>query len=293
MMQSMELPLFKRADFWEESWQEERRQSLYGRRRPDRDGTGYWNRRAGHFARQTGGEEGKQRVARILHWLGHHGGLDRDLEILDIGCGTGNYALPLARRARRVVALDPAEEMLAILKERAGEEGITNIEPVQMTWEEVDLDKQGWRGSFDLVLAFMSPGIKDASTLRKMIAASRGACFLAGHLRQEISGRKELWQQLIGGEMPGIPADVLYIFHLLYAWGYNPSLELEQWVSTRELEPDQAIEEMEIFFYPHLELTPAVRRAIVDYVQGHLVNGRYLSRREMTAGYLFWSVNLH
>lgn len=292
-MESMELPLFKRADFWEESWQEERRQSLYGRRRPDRDGTGYWNRRAGHFARLAGGEEGKQRVARILHWLGHHGGLDRDLEILDIGCGTGNYALPLARRARRVVALDPAEEMLALLKERAAKEGVTNIEAVQMTWEDVDLDKQGWRGRFDLVLAIMSPGIKDTDTLKKMIAASSNACLLAGHLHQEISGREELWRKLVGGEMPAIPADVLYIFHILYAWGYCPSLEVERIVSTREMEPEQAVEEFEIFFYPHLELTPSVRRTIIDYVQSRLVNGRYLSRRDMTVGYLFWGLNLH
>ncbi|APC08842.1 class I SAM-dependent methyltransferase [Neomoorella thermoacetica] len=292
-MENMELPLFERADFWEEAWQEEYRNSLYGRRRPERDGSAYWNRRAGHFARQTGSEEGKQRVAGILHWLGHHGGLEKDLEVLDIGCGTGNYALPLARRARRVVALDPAAEMLAILKEKAAAEGINNVEPIQMAWEDVDLEKQGWREAFDLVLALMSPGIKDAATLKKMMAASRGACFLAGHVRQEISGRRELWQELIGGEMPPIPADVLYIFHLLYAWGYNPSLELEHKVSTRELEPDQAIEEMEIFFYPHLELTPAVRRTIINHVQANTVNGRYPSRREMTVAYLSWNVNLH
>ncbi len=290
-MINKELPLFERAEFWEEAWLEEYRQSLYGRRLLERDGTAYWNRRAGHFARQTGGEEGKRRVAQILHWLGHHGGLEKDLEVLDIGCGSGNYALPLARRARRVVALDPAEEMLAILKAKAAAEAVNNIEPVQMAWEEVDLDQQGWRGAFDLVLALMSPGIKDADRLRKMIAASRGTCCLAGHLRQEISGRRELWQQLTGGEMPGIPADVMYIFHLLYAWGYTPSLELERRVSTRELEPHQAIEEMEIFFFPHLELTPAVRGVIAGHVYSHLMNGSYPSQREMIAGYLFWSVD--
>lgn len=292
-MVNAETPLFQQTDFWEKAWQEERRRSLYGRRRADRDGIAYWNRRAGHFSRMAGAEEGKRRAAKIIHYLSHHGGLERELEILDIGCGPGNYALPLASRARRVVALDPAGEMLALLKERAAKEGVTNIEAVQMTWEDVDLDEQGWRGRFDLVLALMSPGIKDTDTLKKMIAASRDACLLAGHLRQEISGREELWRKLIGGEMPAIPADVLYIFHILYAWGYCPSLEVERIVNTREMEPEQAVEELEIFFYPHLELTSSVRRTIIDYVQSRLVNGRYLSRRDMTVGYLFWGVNLH
>lgn len=42
---------------------------------------------------------------------------------LDVGCGTGRYALEFARRgARRVVGIDIAEKMLAVCKQRAREE---------------------------------------------------------------------------------------------------------------------------------------------------------------------------
>ncbi|HEX7071033.1 MAG TPA: methyltransferase domain-containing protein [Rhodothermales bacterium] len=49
-------------------------------------------------------------------------------EVLDVACGPGTLALLAAERARRVVAVDFAPEMLEVLRARAAEEGITNIE---------------------------------------------------------------------------------------------------------------------------------------------------------------------
>ena len=47
----------------------------------------------------------------------------RDRSFLDVGCGTGRYALEFARRgARRVVGIDIAEKMLAVCQARAREE---------------------------------------------------------------------------------------------------------------------------------------------------------------------------
>lgn len=53
---------------------------------------------------------------------------------LDIGAGGGRYALPIALLAREVVALDPSDGMLAVLREGAAESGITNVRVVQSRW---------------------------------------------------------------------------------------------------------------------------------------------------------------
>ncbi len=42
-----------------------------------------------------------------------------DGEVLDLGCGTGRVALHLARRGRRVIAVDREADFLAALRERA------------------------------------------------------------------------------------------------------------------------------------------------------------------------------
>lgn len=46
---------------------------------------------------------------------------------IDIGCGTGIYALELARRGIRVVGLDASFEMIAIAREKFREAGLTGL----------------------------------------------------------------------------------------------------------------------------------------------------------------------
>ena len=48
--------------------------------------------------------------------------------VLEVGPGTGNYTVPLARRCRRIVSVDPSPEMLRYLRERLSREGLANVE---------------------------------------------------------------------------------------------------------------------------------------------------------------------
>src|SRR5713226_3301897 len=45
--------------------------------------------------------------------------------VLDVGAGTGRYALKLARRGVRVTAIDQSTEMLAVAQQAASVEGLT------------------------------------------------------------------------------------------------------------------------------------------------------------------------
>lgn len=53
---------------------------------------------------------------------------------LDIGAGGGRYALPLAAAGARVVAVEPSEGMLDVLRAGMAEHGIGNVEVVQSRW---------------------------------------------------------------------------------------------------------------------------------------------------------------
>ncbi|MEU0482354.1 class I SAM-dependent methyltransferase [Streptosporangium sp. NPDC006013] len=47
--------------------------------------------------------------------------------VIDLGCGTGQLALPIAERVRAVVGVDPEPDMLLRARQAAGERGMTNL----------------------------------------------------------------------------------------------------------------------------------------------------------------------
>jgi ubiquinone/menaquinone biosynthesis C-methylase UbiE len=59
--------------------------------------------------------------------------------IIEIGPGTGKFTLPLAKKCSNIVAVDFSSDMLEILKGKAKNLNINNIETVEGKWEDVKL----------------------------------------------------------------------------------------------------------------------------------------------------------
>lgn len=57
-------------------------------------------------------------------------GLNQTSTVVDLGAGTGTFALAIAPLCRRVIAVDVSAPMLALLRAEAGRRGIANIEAV-------------------------------------------------------------------------------------------------------------------------------------------------------------------
>ena len=60
-----------------------------------------------------------------------------DDEVLDVGGGSGRFAIPLALRTKHVTVVEPSEDSVALLNERVAEYGIENITVVNEAWEDV------------------------------------------------------------------------------------------------------------------------------------------------------------
>jgi SAM-dependent methyltransferase len=54
-------------------------------------------------------------------------GLPRDARLLDAGCGTGRYAVELARRGYRVAGLDASADLITVARQRAGAAAVTFV----------------------------------------------------------------------------------------------------------------------------------------------------------------------
>ncbi len=67
--------------------------------------------------------------------------------MLDLGCGTGQLAIPMARRFQQIVAIDPEPEMLVEGRNQAKRAGATNVTWIEGSSRALPAD----RGPFRLV----------------------------------------------------------------------------------------------------------------------------------------------
>jgi ubiquinone/menaquinone biosynthesis C-methylase UbiE len=107
-----------------------------------RDGRAGWNEIAAVYDRTRAFPGDGERavpaeIARTLRALGA-------ARILDLGCGTGRYALPLARSGLRVVGADRSAEMLEVLQRKRADERLAIVR--------CDAEALPFRRAFDAVL---------------------------------------------------------------------------------------------------------------------------------------------
>jgi len=69
--------------------------------------------------------------------------------VLDLGTGTGRYAIRLAAQGAHVIALDQSEAMLSVARQTADQAGVQ----VRFLLDSLDIDLPGEPDSFDLLLA--------------------------------------------------------------------------------------------------------------------------------------------
>jgi ubiquinone/menaquinone biosynthesis C-methylase UbiE len=65
--------------------------------------------------------------AAVIDTLTGAFGLTRDDIVIDLGCGTGQLTLPIARRVRAVAGVDPEPDMLARARRAAAEQSVANV----------------------------------------------------------------------------------------------------------------------------------------------------------------------
>jgi ubiquinone/menaquinone biosynthesis C-methylase UbiE len=79
------------------------------------------------YDRKAGLDADAKDEVRLLRGLG----LDEHATLVDLGAGTGTFALAAAATCRRVVAVDVSPEMVAATKKKVAELGVSNVECVQ------------------------------------------------------------------------------------------------------------------------------------------------------------------
>lgn len=258
---------------WNAAWQTALARSRFFRN--DKD---FWNRRADTFAAHASHKSDYPQ--QFLNIVRPHS----SSRVLDIGCGPGTIAIPMAPMVRQITALDFSERMLAILAERCAQEDIGHIHPVAADWDD-DWGNMGIT-RHDLVIAsrsFVPPDLEKAidklnrfTTRRVCISATVGDGPFDPRI-MKAAGRNftpcpdyiYILNQL---HQMGIYARVDFTYHPVNRTYADPADAVDE---CRWMIPDMTSEEknrLERFFASHLILgnncwylpdTPPVRWAVI------------------------------
>jgi hypothetical protein len=185
---------------------------------------------------------------------------------LDVGAGCGALAVPLARRLRRVTALEPSPAMARALREEARALGLGHLEVVEAPWGAVPLEPH------DLVVCAHVGGLSDGASpfLREVGSVARRGVALVRDAGE--GGDKfffaELYPRLLGRPY-GRCCDWADTVEGLRRLGIAPRVEM---IRYRSDQPFADLEEACDFWQEYLGVTGAdVRAFLREFLAARLV----------------------
>lgn len=172
----------------------------------DRLAPGYWDARARSFAYASG-----PAPAAFLEFLEPF--LSAGKTLIDIGCGTGVHAVPLASRLARVTAVEPSAGMREYIPSRA------NLTVVPSAWQDAEVDAADLVISSHVLYYVPDP----VPFVEKMEAKARERCFL--HLIDDRGHEPfgQLWELLSGRRRDRLPR-FFDAYNLLRWMGVRPAV---------------------------------------------------------------------
>jgi SAM-dependent methyltransferase len=201
--------------------------------------------------------------------------------LLDVGCGTGAVALPLAKRVRTVTALDLSPVMLQYLAAEIAARAIGNVSLKQADFPHISPAELG---THDVVIASRSlPMGNLRQSLTRIHEAGRKRCYVTWIAERNESDARIC--RLTGNEYHPFP-DYLIMVNMLYTMGITANVEIFSVVDEYCFAgPQEAIQNVT----RGRPITAEVREKLNEYFRDLLVfEGGFWRRRMENKWALIW-----
>lgn len=144
--------------------------------------------------------------------------------VLDMGCGSGALAVPLAAKHHEVIAADFSSGMLERTREECEAAGVTGVKTIQMSWADDWMAHGVGPKSVDVALASRSIATNDLEgALMKLTATARRRCCIT--LPTGSSPRVNERALTAIGLQSLLGRDHVYAFMILTNAGLRPTVE--------------------------------------------------------------------
>lgn len=260
---------------WNEAW----KKALSERGRRSK-GEAFWNRRAPAFARHAIESPYSSDFIKILQ-------PEPGWDVLDVGCGAGTLALPLAQVTRRITAIDIADGMLSLLRERCDKDGLSNIKTVKAGWED------DWTGAgigvHDVVIASRSLIVEDLkAALDKLNSFASKRVYLSALVGDGPFDHR--MYEAIGRELRPGP-DYIYVYNLLHRMGILANIHF----ITNEIEKTYGSHEdaLNSLSWMFEDMTEEEKHRLAHYLERNLMphekGWRMAEKRRVRWAVIWWA----
>jgi SAM-dependent methyltransferase len=143
---------------------------------------------------------------------------------LDVGAGTGRFALALAPYAQHVTAVEPNATMLGYLKRDAMGEELSNISLLNTSWQDAPTDLNA-----DIVVCshVLYPIWDVDSFIAKLRAATKHVCYIYMRAIHFDTATSPLWKHFHGESRYPAPS-YIYALDVLFEMGLYADVEIVQ-----------------------------------------------------------------
>jgi len=272
----------------DKKWKEELKGFKYNiKHKTNDEKKAYWNEEAENYDIRMFQDD--RRIVAVREILEAHGYLNKDVFVLEVGCGTGLYAMDLSEYTKSVTAIDFSEKMGEVLLKKAKKANIDNIVFKKMDWLEIDLHKEGLYKAFDVALSALNPSMSCLEALNKLCDVSKGACVIvtfAGKIENNVRKYLESKGVLNLGQDVEWPA---YVIEILRELGYNPKVADTKMEWVKEDKEQNAVQRI-AKEYVHLDMLN-IEDIISSYVKENLTeNGTFKEHNVSPLSVIYWEV---
>ena len=226
-------------EFWINEWENDTKNDTYNVHKGFSTSE-YWDKAAATYD-QDKIEIQNRRLEKTILFLQKSNLLFEGMKVLEIGCGTGMVAIELAKRGAQVTALDFSTGMLEKFKQNITPDIAENTIVLHEDWHKIDIEKKGWKKNFDLVIAFMSPGVASPEAFFKMMSCSKKGCAIRGWAAKGNHPiLSDLWEKIMETALEDKPQSILYKINLLFSLGFFPEITFDtiEWNQTASVKEE-------------------------------------------------------
>lgn len=165
--------------------------------------------------------------------------------ILDIGAGMGDYALEFAFYCAEATALEISKPCMEVLRRRAEQDNIQNINTILKSWEEFSRSN---KSKFDVVFSAMCPAICSIEQLLKMEAFSRRHCCLVAPVRGSYDKHRKEMMKILEIKPKGMVTEAIHYMNILYLMNRQANVKTITVLEKSRLTEKEAIERYSVYF---------------------------------------------